>query len=70
VFASFCSTYGASGDDFLDENALLNLATPYGESKVLIEREVKKLADEHFTPTFLRNATAYGASPRLRLDWC
>jgi nucleoside-diphosphate-sugar epimerase len=68
VFASSCSTYGAAGDDFLDESAALNPVTPYGESKVFVERDVKKLADDHFSPTFMRNATAYGASPRLRLD--
>jgi nucleoside-diphosphate-sugar epimerase len=68
VFASSCSTYGASGNDFLDETASLNPVTPYGESKIFVEREVKRLADAYFTPTFMRNATAYGASPRLRLD--
>lgn len=68
VFSSSCSTYGAAGDDFLDENAALNPVTPYGESKVLVERDLKHLADEHFSPTFMRNATAYGVSPRLRLD--
>ena len=68
VFASSCSTYGAAGDDFLDETASLNPVTAYGESKVFVERDVKKLADDHFSPTFMRNATAYGASPRLRLD--
>jgi nucleoside-diphosphate-sugar epimerase len=68
VFASSCSTYGAAGDDFLDETASLNPVTAYGESKVLVERDVRKLADAKFSPTFMRNATAYGASPRLRLD--
>ena len=43
-------------------------STPYGESKIFVERDVKGLADAYFTPTFMRNATAYGASPRLRLD--
>jgi len=68
VFASSCSTYGAAGDDFLDETASLNPVTAYGESKVFVERDVKRLADDRFSPTFMRNATAYGASPRLRLD--
>jgi nucleoside-diphosphate-sugar epimerase len=69
VFASSCSLYGsASPDDFLTESAAFNPVTPYGESKVLVERDVSRLADDGFSPVFLRNATVYGFSPRLRLD--
>lgn len=68
IFASSCSLYGVAGDAMLTEEATFNPITPYGESKVLFERDVASLADEDFTPTFLRNATAYGVSPRLRAD--
>jgi nucleoside-diphosphate-sugar epimerase len=68
LFASSCSLYGAAGDAMLDETAAFNPITAYGRSKVLVEQDVAKLADENFSPTFLRNATAFGVSPRLRAD--
>ncbi len=68
VFASSCSLYGAAGDDVLDEGAEFNPITAYAKSKVAVEREVRELADDRFSPTFLRNATAYGVSPRIRFD--
>jgi nucleoside-diphosphate-sugar epimerase len=68
LFSSSCSTYGAAGDRILDETAEFNPVTPYGRSKVLVEQEVSQLASPEFSPVFLRNATAYGVSPRLRFD--
>lgn len=68
VFASSCSLYGAGGDGHLTEQAAFNPVTPYGESKVKTELEVGPLADASFAPVYLRNATAYGVSRRLRAD--
>ena len=68
VFSSSCSTYGAGGEAFKTEASAFNPVTPYGESKVLAERALAALADADFSPTFLRNATVYGVSPRLRFD--
>ncbi len=69
LFSSSCSLYGAGPDDTpLDEDAAFAPLTPYGESKILSERDLSALADDDFSPVFLRNATAYGFSPRLRGD--
>ncbi len=68
VFSSSCSYYGAGGDGLLTEESPSNPVTPYGMSKLRVEEDVTKLAGSGFSPTFLRNATAYGVSPRLRFD--
>jgi nucleoside-diphosphate-sugar epimerase len=68
IFSSSCSNYGAGGTDMLTEESEFNPVTPYGISKVRVEQDVSKLADDHFSPTFLRSATAFGVSPRLRFD--
>jgi nucleoside-diphosphate-sugar epimerase len=69
VFSSSCSNYGAaSGEGLLDEDGAQNPVTPYGISKVRSEQELHALADDGFSPTYMRNATAYGISPRLRFD--
>ena len=68
IFSSSCSVYGAGGQELVDESAPFNPVTPYGHSKELAEYDIARLADDSFSPTFLRNATAYGVSPRLRFD--
>ncbi len=67
VFASSCSLYGA-GEGLLTEESAMAPVTPYGESKILAERDISTLADDDFSPVYMRNATAYGVSPQLRLD--
>jgi nucleoside-diphosphate-sugar epimerase len=68
LFSSSCSLYGAAGDGKVAEDGAFNPVTPYGESKVMAEQGISALADDTFSPTYLRNATAYGSSPRLRAD--
>ena len=67
VYTSSCSVYGAGTGDFLDETSATNPQTAYAECKVLVERDVGRMAGPDFCPVFLRNATAYGPSPRMRL---
>jgi len=68
IFASSCSMYGKAGDDVLDETAVFNPVTAYAKSKVYVERDVSQMANDNFSPVFMRNATAYGVSPRMRFD--
>ena len=68
VYTSSCSVYGAGGDHLRTEESETDPQTAYAECKVLVERDLSALADDDFSPTFLRNATAYGPSPRMRFD--
>jgi len=68
LFSSSCSLYGAAGSAAVAEDGEMYPVTPYGQSKVDAEQALSKMADDSFSPSYLRNATAYGASPRLRLD--
>jgi nucleoside-diphosphate-sugar epimerase len=68
IFSSSCSIYGASPGGTVTEESPMNPVTPYGWSKVKVEEDLQKMADDAFSPVFLRNATAYGVSPRLRAD--
>jgi nucleoside-diphosphate-sugar epimerase len=68
VYMSSCSVYGVAEKDFVDEESPVNPQTAYAECKTLVERDIKPLIDKHFSATFMRNATAYGASPHMRFD--
>ena len=68
VYTSSCSVYGAGSGEFKTEDSATNPQTAYAKCKVLVERDLSAMASEDFSPTFLRNATAYGPSPRMRFD--
>lgn len=68
LFSSSCSLYGAAGESSVTEEAEFNPVTPYGKAKVMAEQDISLLATDDFSPTFFRNATAYGVSPRFRFD--
>jgi nucleoside-diphosphate-sugar epimerase len=68
LFASSCSNYGSAGEEFMTEDAPLDPITPYGASKVAVEKALAPMADETFCPVYLRASTAYGVAPRLRFD--
>jgi len=68
VYMSSCSVYGLANESYVTEESLVNPQTVYAVCKTLVERDLSPMADENFSPTFLRNATAYGASPRMRFD--
>ncbi|MGI8547064.1 MAG: NAD-dependent epimerase/dehydratase family protein [Gemmatimonadaceae bacterium] len=68
VYTSSCSVYGVASGDYVNEESPVNPQTAYAVCKTLVERDVAPMADDNFSPTFLRNATAFGASPRMRFD--
>jgi len=68
IYTSSCSVYGLANKDVVSEESEVNPQTTYAKCKVMVEQDVSKLADSNFSPTFLRNATAFGASPRMRFD--
>jgi len=68
VYMSSCSVYGVATEGDVTEESSVNPQTAYAECKTLVERDVTPLADDDFSPTFMRNATAFGASPRMRFD--
>src|SRR5262249_34575640 len=68
VYMSSCSVYGVADDDLVDEPSPVNPQTPHADCKVLVERDLRRMGGTHFAPTFMRNATAYGASPHMRFD--
>lgn len=68
IYSSSCSAYGIATEDMVNEESVLNPQTAYAKCKVLVEEDLKKMADENFSPTYMRNATVYGPSPRMRFD--